>query len=45
MVTKITVFETSQGKGRGFPHQLISTYCDKSWVLGGVGMVRGVFSF
>ena len=22
-------------RGRGFPHQLISTYCDKSWGLGG----------
>ena len=35
MVTEITVFETSQGKGKRVPHQLISTYCDKSWGLGG----------
>ena len=35
MVTKITVFKTSRGKGKRVPHQLISTYYDKSWGLGG----------
>ena len=42
MVTKVTVFETSQGRGRGFPHQWISTYClmgGKSWGGEGCGGV------
>ena len=43
VVTKITVFETSQGKGKRVSHQLISIYCDKSWGLG--GSWDGVISF